>query len=229
MIVLDKLTIFCSAKYIISVFFLSLFFLISAGNVFADYLVSTPQANPLIITKEVAKPEKKEIVRQFVKNLTVSDEHFFPEDQINFRLVVKNTGQSELRNITVRDKLPDVLEFIAGPSQPPLNNSQTITFNIERLAPNESRDFSLQTRVKQSQFLPTTTVTCITNAAEAKVENFLSQDTSSLCIENKVLGISKELPETGPKETALILAFSLFSFAIFIVLSVIRLNDKRKF
>lgn len=148
----------------------------------------------------------------FVENLSFSDPRFLPEQEVSFRLEVRNSGQIELTNVQIKDKLPDFVEFVAGPgSFDP--SSQTLNFTIDRLRGGETKAYELKVRVKKAESLPVNIATCITNFAESRVNELVSQDTAVFCIETRVLGVTRELPVTGVSNSIPLFLSSIFLLA----------------
>lgn len=188
----------------------SAFLLIGASGVSADYV--GPQPSPvgaLFLNKTVKHPD----IQVFVENLDITAPHFLPEQEVFFRIEVKNVGNKDLVDTMVKDILPDQLIFADDP------NKRIMEFKIDRLSPDQSKFFEIKVRVKSQKDLPNNNITCVTNVAEARVENLVNQDTSVICIESKVLGIVKTLPKTGINNFDFLLAGSVLAslLAIFLM------------
>lgn len=178
--------------------------------VLADYFV--PQGGPapqININKTVKNPQNG----QFVDNLNLPDPHFLPEQDVVFRIEVKNLTGSQLKNITVKDRLPDFVDFVSGPGNFD-KNAKTLTFIIDKLEANESKAFEIKVKVSQEKFLPNNQVTCVTNLTVAQIDQNVIQDSAAFCFEKQVLGVVKELPVTGPRETVALIAASTIIFSI---------------
>lgn len=199
----------------ISAFLLSFIFFLFVPNAYADYIINpTPQPTSQIsMNKLVQNPS----TGQFVDNLNSTEFKFLPKQEVLFRLEVKNNGQTDLNNIQVKDRLPDFLDFISGPGTFD-EASKTLNFNIDKLSPGESKVFDLKASVKTIDMGSI----CVTNFAEAKVNNLIAQDTAVICIEKKVLGEVTKLPVTGPSSLLII----IFSISLFLTSTY--LNKKIK-
>lgn len=179
-------------------------------NTYAQY-IAPAEAKPvsqISINKLVKNPQ----TGLFVENLNFNDPRFLPEQEASFRLEVRNSGQTELANIQIKDKLPDFVEFVSGPGifDP---SSQMLNFTIDKLRGGESKAYELKVRVKKADSLPANTATCITNFAEGRVNELVSQDTAVFCIETRVLGVTRELPVTGVSNSIPLFLSSIFLLA----------------
>jgi len=178
---------------LIALLFMATLFVGVASNVSADYFTNhEPKAvGQLWINKQVKHPT----TGSFVDNLSITDPHFLPKQEVVFRIEVKNVGNEDINDIDVKDILPDYVDFVSGLNGS--DGSRTLSLRIDRLTPNESKTFEIKTNVKDESALPSNMVTCVTNMAEGRFKWIVNQDTASFCIERKVLGAVKELPKTG--------------------------------
>lgn len=203
-------------KKILSILLILFVLGISPKNLFADYFV--PQGlgqavSQLVLNKQVKNPQNG----LFVENLTVTDAHFLAGQEVTFRIEVRNTGGNELKGINVKDKIPDFVDFVSGPGNFDENN-RTINFLVDKLGPGESKTYEFIVKVRAQSNLPNNQLTCLTNLAQASVDQIFTQDTSVFCIENQVLGVTQEIPKTGPANTGLILLVSSISLLMSILL-----------
>lgn len=192
---------------------LSLFLVAQPVN--AQYVVTTPppKIQKLFLNKWVFNP----VNNSFVDNLSISDTHFLAGQIVTFKVEVKNTGDNTLQNVAVKDKLPDFVEFNSGPGTFDAS-TKTLNFNIDRLEPGESKAYEIKVRIKPENLLPQNQSTCITNFAEARANDLMSQDTAVFCIESKILAPVQELPKTGPAQTSAVFLGSIafLSLAFFL-------------
>ncbi|MBU3957057.1 DUF11 domain-containing protein [Patescibacteria group bacterium] len=151
----------------------------------------------LLIDKMVWDP----VNGKFVDNLGINDYKFAPDEEITFRLEVKNVGDETFAKIDVRDYLPNYLEHISG----------DIDFEIKDLEPDETEVREFKARVVSADKFPSDeSIICVVNRAEAWNGDEKDEDTTQVCMEKKVLGVT-ELPPTGPENWLLILPFSLLA------------------
>lgn len=186
-------------------FFIGIFlWLLNISPVSAQYVVSSPQAvSNLTINKLVQNPQNN----QFVKDLCSMNISFLPGQSVTYEIDVTNSGQTQLTNVSVKDVLPNLLDFVSGPGNFD-NLNHTLNFNIDSLNVGETKSFQLKAKVEDASKLPDNGPTCLTNTAQAAV-NQLFASSSALAPVQKPLAPVQQLPKTGPKETNTILAGSL--------------------
>jgi uncharacterized repeat protein (TIGR01451 family) len=132
----------------------------------------------------------------WVDNLFVSDYKFSPQEEVEFKITITNTGQTDLDNVDFKDYLPDYLEYLEGDFD--------VIFSLKA---GESRDFYLKARVLASEKLPHG-VYCLVNTARAAFDGQADEDTAQICLEKQVLGMAV-IPETGPAENLAVLIGSV--------------------
>lgn len=157
----------------------------------------------VFIDKKVRNPETGSLV----DNLNPNDPRFSPGQEVVFRLTVKNTGTVKLDKLEVKDTLPDFLEFVSGPGSFDVS-AKTLSFVVENLEVDQSREFEVVARVTGAGNLPSDQgLFCVVNSVEARVDDRLDRDTSQLCLQKPVLGVTT-LPAAGPESAVL---FGLFT------------------
>lgn len=147
----------------------------------------------------------------FVENLTVNDPRYAPNQNVNFKIVVQNTGNTEIKNLNVVDNFPQYLAFIAGVGATNIGGSQ-VNFIIGSLPAGAKAEYVITARTSSDGNLPATqAVTCVTNNVVATATDGTSaNDSSQVCIEKQVLGAAptpeimakpfvKNIPATGPE------------------------------
>lgn len=191
--------------------------LVNVGTVHAQYLA--PQKAQPVSKLEVKKYVKTPAItkggaQEYKESAEAANQRFSPGSEVEFKVEVKNTGQTELNNIQVRDPLPQYLEFVSGPGNFD-QKTKTLNFTIDKLRAGESVTREFKAKLKGNADLPAG-VTCHTNVAEGRVNELFSQGRAVFCVENKVLGAATELPKTGPAENALVLmSFTLLSASMY--------------
>ena len=164
----------------------------------------------------VDKLVRQRDVNSFVDNLG-TDQAFKAQEEIYFRLKVKNTGDYKIDSMYVKDTLPSYLEYLSGPSGDNLENvnyhsgSRVLSFTVKNLEKDESRSYDFKTRVKNEGNLPSGTA-CVVNHVKAEANGRTDEDTSQVCLTKQVLGVTT-LPPTGPDKLGLI-ALEALGFAI---------------
>lgn len=162
--------------------------------------VQCPPTQQVLIDKTIKNPENA----VFVDNLGVNDTKLIPnQTNVMFRLLVENTTDQTLSNVTVVDTLPSQLIFVAGQGSYDANTRQ-LTITINSLGPREKRTFDITTNVAEVTAF-SQTVTCVVNSAAVTVGTQRDSDTAQVCIEKQVLG-APELPKAGPEHTIALVA-----------------------
>lgn len=175
-----------------------------------------------LVEKKILNPQNN----QFVDNLNIEQQTFLPDQEVIFRVTVTNVTQSDLKNLVVTDKLPDVLNFVSTSFGNYDQNSKSINLTIDILKTGESKTFEIKTKVKAANELPNT-VTCQTNLSRITVSNVTDEDTATFCVSKQVLGVSKELPVTGPSQTLSMLILSSLFLAIGLLIKRIIILEGR--
>jgi len=161
------------------------------------------------LDKVVRHPEED----KYVDNLYANNATYSPNQEVIFKLTIKNTGEDDLYDIEVKDFLPDYLYFTSTPDG---WDDKTATWKIDHLSPGESKTYELKAKVVTENDLPEGDGTyCVTNSGEAKKDDKSAGDTSQLCISNKVLGMTT-IPKTGNNLIwTIILLISALIFGVF--------------
>jgi len=156
----------------------------------------------------------------YVDNLYASDPNFWADQEIWFRLTVKNTGSDDLNDIEVKDRFPNYVLFDSGTGNWDDAN-KTLNWKIDHLSPGESRDYEIKGKIVSENNLPSDSGTyCVTNYGEAKKDNKSASDTSQLCLGKKVLGMAY-MPKTGAN-----LNLTIFTILLFSMLGVFKLRKQ---
>jgi uncharacterized repeat protein (TIGR01451 family) len=164
--------------------------------------------NNIDIDKKVAAPgtaTQKGGVQagKYFDNLTGSDQRFNPGDKVVFKLVVKNTSNKTLKNITVTDTLPAYMEPLVGPGTYD-KDKRTITYTIAELQPGKEDVRYLETQIFTVGKLPADKgIIEFVNVAAAKADGAYDEDNAKYYAAKEVIGVTS-VPKTGP---ALGLAF----------------------
>lgn len=156
------------------------------------------------INKEVFNPNPK--VNKFVDNVVPADRDpqlgytFAPQEEVKFRLRIKNIGDNTLDKVQVTDTLPGMLEKIDG---------QIYAFEITDLKVDQVVEREITAR-----FVPITKLTqnqtCEVNKAEVQSGDKHDSDTAQGCVEKKK---AAELPKAGAEGTfATLLGSGVFGY-----------------
>lgn len=166
----------------------------------------------ILINKTVKDPR----TGSFVEIIGNNDNKFSPNQNVTFKITVKNIGNSTLEKVLVQDIFPEFISFEKGLGNFD-NNTKTLSFEVKRLMPNETREYIIDGKIAPESKLPTDQgIICVVNQAQAKLNGKMTTDNTQLCIEKKILGESKgglkifpqpqaiTTPTTGPEILALI-------------------------
>ena len=155
---------------------------------------------------------------QFVVNLNINDPRYQPGSTVTFQIAVTNTGSSNISRMQVSDVFPQYLTFSSGTGNFD-SNTKTLTFEVDNLAVNEVRNFTILGKVVDSSQIPLAqgSVVCVVNQATAtNLDNNsqTGQDNAQFCIE-KIAAVTgfptfpstttiTTTPSTGPEAFVLI-------------------------
>ncbi len=185
------------------------------------------QTGKVAINKTVRNPQ----TLQYVENLNAQDPKYSPGQTMQFQITVKNTSNTPIRNIEIKDRLPQYLDCASEAANQCNNTTKIIAFTIDNLNANEIRIYTLKGKVASISNLPEDKKTiCLVNQTLATQNKQTSQDNSLFCIQknktnqNTTKGglpvyppsKTKATPGTGPETIALfsLLASGLFGFIL---------------
>jgi uncharacterized repeat protein (TIGR01451 family) len=193
---------------------------------YGQYGSETPSYS-ILIDKMVGKPSQEKGGSQtvtYVDNLSPSDPRFSPNQQVWFKIKVKNTSNQNLTAIQVTDYVPSYLMPIEGPGKWNPDN-RTISWNAGDFAVDEEKVYYIKMQVFDQSLLPSDKgLFCVVNKVEAKKDNVAyDDDTAQLCIEKQVSGV-KTVPKAGPEMGLVILGLNFLTTAL--GLSIKKLADK---
>lgn len=174
-----------------------------------QYISTLTQPKQVFVDKKLLNPQNN----QFVDNLNIEQQAFLPDQDVIFRITITNNTQSDQQKLTVTDKLPDVLNFVSASFGNFDQGSKTLNLTIDKLKVGESKTFELKTKVKPVDQLPGATI-CQTNLSKVTVSNMIGEDTATFCVSKQVLGVTTEIPKTGPSQTLPLLILSSLFLAI---------------
>jgi uncharacterized repeat protein (TIGR01451 family) len=174
------------------------------------------------VDKKVSKEDKN-----YENHIQSSTHKFEAEDSVYFKIKVENTGNVDLKNVELKDVLPDFLSYdkmLDGPS-PKDKDGSTIKWDLGSLDKGESETIKFVAKVADESYLPVDDKVCLTNVAKAKGEREDNEDKeedadyANFCIElGDVLGeeAPTELPKAGNSLTLAIAGLtSIVSGAVY--------------
>ncbi|MBU1130269.1 DUF11 domain-containing protein [Patescibacteria group bacterium] len=167
---------------------LSAFSLLAIKPVLAQY-TQDEEVNQIVVDKTIKGLDQSE----WKDNYSSSDMIFKPNDQFEFKIVVKNTGNRNLTWIDVKDSLPSSLDYIFGRGD---YNAHVVSWQISEIKPGEEQVTII--RVKVNSSVPAKLKEWF-NKVDAKAESGASDsDTSAFWTAQ---GTAKDqLPVTGPAD-----------------------------
>jgi uncharacterized repeat protein (TIGR01451 family) len=172
--------------------------------------------NTFSIQKLVKKPGKGG--GQFVNNMSINDPRYSPAQTVSFQIIVKNTGNQTIPNITVVDTFPQFVSFVSGPGNYNAAN-KTLTFNVVNLNAGQIVKYTVTGKIADSNIMPADQgIVCLINQATGTDNNGMANSTSSqFCVEKQVLGTNTpqvlpmpkvtKTPSTGPEMLPLLALF----------------------
>ncbi|MCL5434970.1 MAG: DUF11 domain-containing protein [Patescibacteria group bacterium] len=143
---------------------------------------------------------------QYVDNLSINDPKYSPSQNVNYEIIVTNTGSQTIPTINVTDTFPQFIAFVAGAGNFNSSNN-TLTFTVSNLNPGQSQTFLLTAKTADANTLPNDQgITCVINQVKAVDSNGdTDSDSSQACIQKNVLPAVAPAPKivatpaTGPE------------------------------
>lgn len=157
------------------------------------------------INKKVQQADKSGI---FVENVTEGMTPFSIGSDVLYQIYITNNSDQDVSHVDVKDVFPTQMSFVSGPGSYD-KNTNTLTFTVDNLKKGETRTEQVLAKVgDQTKFAKDKSLHCeVVNTVAANVPDKKSEsDTSSICVQTKVLGTST-LPVAGYNELALIAGF----------------------
>lgn len=170
-------------------------------------------SNKIKIDKKVQSPTNS----SFSDNLG-SSVRFSTNDILNFQIIITNLTKNSLKNLEIKDNLPNYLTFVSGPGEFD-SKTKTLTIKLTELKASESRKFVVVGKIDS-----TPNPICLTNFVEAKVGNEKTDDNARFCLTGSVndlpivpglKGIS-QTPATGPEMISILGLISAALAGIFL-------------
>lgn len=180
---------------------------------YGQYGGSTPSQN-ILIEKMVGKPNTtKGKTVEYVNNLSPADPRYVPNQEVYFKIRVKNTSTVKLTNITIKDIVPNYIEPLTGPGTFD-RNSMKITFSAGDFDPDQEKTFYVTMQVLSQDKLPADKgLFCLVNKAEANGSNAFDSSSSQFCVEKQVAGVT-QVPKAGPEMGILLLGLNITGIGI---------------
>lgn len=159
--------------------------------------VNCPRVGQVLINKTVKNPS----TGIFVDNLGPADPKYRTQEVVTFQITVKNSGDQSMDSVTVKDTLPQYVDFMTGPGTYDAN-SKVLTFTVNNLDAGSTQTFEVKGRTTHPAVLPADkNVICPVNVADAQSGDQKDHDEAQFCIEKKPE--VPMVPKAGPEMTAL--------------------------
>lgn len=161
----------------------------------------TCSSNEFTIVKLVQVPGKGG--GNYVNNLYQNDPKYFASQQVNFEIIVQNTGSQTIPTLNITDTFPQYISFVSGLGNFD-SNSKTLSFTVTNLNPGQSNTYVVSAKIFDTGNLPSDQgIMCLVNQANATDNTGISHGASSqFCIQQNVLGATPTVittPATGPE------------------------------
>ena len=139
---------------------------------------------------------------QYVDNLSINDPKYSPSQNVNYQIVVTNTGSQTIPTLNVTDAFPQFITFVSGVGN--YNKStNTLNFTISNLEAGKSVTYTLTAKTADANKLPNEGVICderVKNNVKGTDNNGGSDsDSSQLCVQKNVLGATPPPVLPAPK------------------------------
>jgi len=153
------------------------------------------------------------VTYEYVDNMSAGDPRFTPGAIVMFQLRVKNTSNTTLTNVTVKDYVPSYLVPIEGPGAYD-TSTRIITFNAGDFNPDQEKVYFIKMQILPQNQLPADKgLFCEINKAVAYNDNVSDEDTAQFCIEKQVTGVVTT-PSAGPDLAIAIVGINILGGAI---------------
>lgn len=161
------------------------------------------------LDKKVLSPSKGGV---FVDNLQTNDARFQAGSNIEYKIIVTNTGDKKISNITVTDTLPQHVTYVSGGSYD--NASRKVTYTIKDLDKGAKSELALTVKVDGNSLPADQSIICVVNQASGRDDSgATASDSAQACIEKATTPTTqvmttapvKKIPETGPEMLSLLL------------------------
>lgn len=200
-------------KRLATLLVLTISYLVLTTNASAQYGQYGPYGGEepnlsIVVDKMVGKPVSTKggsLDADYVDNLSPSDPRFVSGNEVFFKVKVKNTSDIKLKNVEVKDFLPDFVDFKEGPGSFD-KSTRTLTIDAGDFDVDEKKEYFIRVKVVEQDELPEDQgVVCVVNKAEAFDGGVSDEDTAQFCVEKEVLGVTA-VPSAGPEMGALLLS-----------------------
>ena len=178
-------------------------FVMADSGQYGQYNGNKPSYSIMVDKMVMTKNQTKGGQEIYVDNLSPSDPRFAPGNRVYFQIKIKNTSNTDLTNVNVKDILPEWVDAVEGPgSYNP--DTREISWNYPTLASGEEIIEHITIQVKPQDQLPADKgLMCLSNKATVAASGAADEDNSQFCIEKEVVMTTKggqpvtSTPEAG--------------------------------
>ena len=147
----------------------------------------SPAATRIMVDKFVAMHKSGQNCQdqgvKFVDNFLSSDPRFKSDQEVCFKVTIKNTSSVKMTNVKASDFIPQFLDPIEGPGNFSISG-KTINFDAGDFNVGDSKDFFIKMKVTTQANLPKdVSFFCINNKIAATGDSASDEDNAQLCIE----------------------------------------------
>lgn len=151
------------------------------------------QTGNITINKTIQNPQ----TLQYVDNLGTDDSKYAPGQLVHFKIIVKNKSNASIKNIVVKDRLPQYVDCAYGGTGQCDSATKIINLIIDNLNANETKTFTIVGIIASKSQLPENKETiCLINQGVAVQMQQISQDNSQFCIQKNSAPSSNTQPVT---------------------------------
>jgi len=174
----------------------------SVSPVMAQYYQPSENKKEIVLDKQI------ELVDNYVDNIAASQKVFVDREVVNFRILITNSGNERLENLSVIDYLPSELELIFYPGT--YNQSDnSIRWIIDGLNEGESKEYFIRARITDINYNYEVKKS---NYAEVKNEVVFDSDRAAYFV------MGKRMPVTGANPLVIGTVFGILSLSSGMVL-----------
>lgn len=162
---------------------------------------SCVQTGNVTINKTVQNPK----TLQYVDNLDASSPKYNPGQIVLFQITVTNTSNNPIKNIEVKDLLPQNIDCASQETNQCNNATKIIAFTIDNLNARETKIYTLKGKIASISNQPEDKATiCLVNQATAAQDKQAARDNSQFCIQkNETPSTTARQANTGSTKNGL--------------------------
>ena len=152
----------------------------------AQYYGGTNETAQLVLDKKIRSLPNGESMDNIDKSVKV----FFEDDMIDYSIMIRNSGNTILNNIELKDYMPAYISLFFYPGEYDSGN-RLISWKIDQMNPGEEKTYLIRGKIDETATLDANAIVQMTNKAEARTDKVSDSDTASYFIGGALI------PETG--------------------------------